>query len=130
MDDYSHCHYWDNKRACIGFDCDTCDYKKEYYRVNSSCFLARRHGYDGELDCENCNHCAHNTCVYDTILCTQCERCFEDFGLIQCESCVNFDESTVLWGRCKKCTYERKEGYVRQQKYWKDDEFDEDLFEI
>ena len=29
MDDYSHCHYWNNERACIGFDCDDCSYKIE-----------------------------------------------------------------------------------------------------
>lgn len=30
MDDYSHCHYWDNKRDCISFECKTCKYKREY----------------------------------------------------------------------------------------------------
>ena len=30
MEDYSHCHYWDNMRECIGFDCDDCKYRTEY----------------------------------------------------------------------------------------------------
>jgi hypothetical protein len=30
MDDYSHCHLFDNKRECISFDCSSCRYKKEH----------------------------------------------------------------------------------------------------
>lgn len=30
MDDYSHCHYWNYERQCIGFDCDDCQYKREW----------------------------------------------------------------------------------------------------
>jgi hypothetical protein len=30
MEDYSHCHYWNNERECIGFSCDNCEYRIEH----------------------------------------------------------------------------------------------------
>jgi len=31
MEDFSHCHYWDNKRECIALTCDErCKYFVEY----------------------------------------------------------------------------------------------------
>jgi hypothetical protein len=33
MEDYSHCHYWNNERECIGFDCSECEYKTEHDKM-------------------------------------------------------------------------------------------------
>lgn len=33
--DYSHCHYWNFERTCIGFDCDDCKYKNERQQLDS-----------------------------------------------------------------------------------------------
>ncbi len=30
MDDYSHCHYWDNKIPCIAFECEGCKHKRQH----------------------------------------------------------------------------------------------------
>jgi hypothetical protein len=130
MDDYSHCHFWDNKRPCIGFDCDDCDYKKEYHRINSTCHSARRLGYEGDADCENCSLCAHRGCIYDQVPCNSCEKCFEPFGIEKCETCIHFDSEQVFWAMHSDCRYEKKKGVVRPQKFWNEKEFDEDLFKL